>query len=187
MKKIQILLLIAILLIVGNNKLKAQEDNVRPKTIIGATSGLQFSNGAYNRGFCSDVFYRRYITSVNRKAFYNNLYLNVNTGYTQYKSHNINRKEIPVTLGICGYTSDTEFIYFSTSIDFGVLYRMEERTFNESINNEPSNDTKFLASIMFNFVIPLSKTLNLDIVFRDHYIIKDLTNRKLSAGLSYHF
>lgn len=165
-----------------NNFCFAEEENkeVMPKSIIGASFGLQHTKEDYKIGYNAEVFYRHYITSAS-SFLYDKLYLSLDAGYTHYKGKNndIVRKDIPITLGLIAYNF---FIHSYFGIGFGALHRTEEKTFNESID-----DVKMLGYIMSGFSLAATKSLSININIKAHCIIKEKPKGKYGIGLSYSF
>jgi hypothetical protein len=176
----------------GCINLLAEENEVtepKQKHIIGARVGLQLDKSRFFgfdykiNGYGADIFYQHYVSSLPFK-FVNQLYLSANAGYRNYnKNYDIIKEDIPVTVGLCVYNyDDYELINYYFAVEFGALYRTKEKIFNES-----SYDVKITISSIFCFSIPLSESLNLNISFRDYYVIKDSPKYKFSLGFSHSF
>ena len=167
----------------------------KQKHIIGARVGLQLNQSRFFsfdykiNGYSADIFYQHYVSSLPFKFFpfyfFNQLYLSANAGYRNYnKNYDIIKEDIPVTVGLCIYNYDDyePFINYYFTVEFGALYRRKEKNFNEN-----SDEIKMLATIACGFSIPLTEFLNLDINFRNCYVIKDSPKYKFSLGFSHSF
>ena len=64
---------------------------------------------------------------------------------------------------------------------------MEKTTFEDTSLNTDCNETKFVMSVIFGFLFPVSDAIQINLNLRENLIYKEKLNFKVSAGVSFHF
>lgn len=145
---------------------QAENETIKPKSMIGGTTGLQFLNDVkapyhrYSNPFVGiDLFYRHQLPILS------DFYLTANVGYVGYATAGnfsicIKENDIPIALGFCYYKES--IVNFYAGAELGVLYKNINYFANgRSIYN--SYDIRgFLVGLTLGTWMPLSDAVNLE-------------------------
>jgi len=165
---------------------EVENKNLKPKSMIGGTTGLQFLhqenlNFPYNNPFAGiDLFYRHQLPILS------DFYLTANVGYVGYSTtgwffgcFNIKYNDIPATVGLCYYKKF--IVNFYIGVEIGILLRdIARNTFLHSAT------LSSVTGFTFGTWIPISESVNLEINVKDRfYLYYDMNNFGVNAGISY--